>query len=108
LPGLPLNDWAYVALVVLPDQAWIYTCASNNPANFAGATNRPPGGHPIQAFDATTLFGSDGGAPSASFAGGIDEVAIWGRALGVGELYTQFGAAVGGLAPKLFGDTSVT
>jgi hypothetical protein len=104
LPMLPASDWAYVALVVNPDQAWIYICAANNPAGWAGATNSPPGGHGIQAFDGTTLIGSDGGSVSGSFGGNIDEVAIWNRALGVGELYTQYGAAVGGLGPKIFGD----
>ncbi len=101
LPSLPVSDWAYVALVVRPDQAWIYTCASNNPAGFAGATNYLTHGN--QAFAGSTLFGSDGGASAYSFAGGIDEVAIFNRALGVGELYSQYGAAVGGLSPKLFG-----
>ena len=87
LPTLPASDWAYVALVVKPDQAWIYTCASNNPANFAGATNFFS--HVPQAFDSATLFGSDGGNATYSFAGNVDEVAIFNRALSVGELYTQ-------------------
>ena len=41
---------------------------------------------------------------TASFTGLIDEVAIFNRALGEGELYTQYGAAVGGLMPIIFGD----
>lgn len=45
LPLLAASDWSYVALVVKTDQAAIYLCASNNPANFAGVTNFPPGGH---------------------------------------------------------------
>jgi hypothetical protein len=103
LPTLPVSDWAYVALVVRPDQAWIYTCASNNPARFAGATNHYA--HVNQAFDGATLFGWDPNTlVNAGFAGSIDEVAIWNRALGVGELYTQYGAAVGGLKPIIFGD----
>ena len=101
LPALPASDWAYVALVVKPDQAWIYTCASNQPLNFSGATNFLA--HVNQAFDGATLFGSDGGAAAYSFAGAIDEVAIFNRALGVGELYTQYAAAVGGLKPIIFG-----
>ena len=102
LPLLPASDWAYVALVVQPDQAWIYICASNNPAGFAGATNFYT--HVNEAFDSATLFGSDKGDPTYSFAGKIDEVAIWNRALGVGELYTQYGAASGGAKPLIFGD----
>ena len=102
LPPLPDSDWAYVALVVRPDQAWIYTCASNNPAGFAGATNFYT--HINQAFDGTTRFGFDPNTSvNSGFAGNIDEVAIWNRALGVGDLYTQYGAAVGGLKPIIFG-----
>jgi hypothetical protein len=102
LPLLPASDWAYVALVVKPDQAEVYICASNNPAGFAGATNHYA--HINESFDSATLFGSDNGNPTYSFAGKIDEVAIWNRALGVGELYTQYGAAAGGVGPKIFGD----
>ena len=104
LPTLPSsadNQWAYVALVVQPNQAAVYICASNNPAGFAGATNLFT--HVNQAFDGATLIGTDVKLNS-SFAGGIDEVAIFNRSLSAGELYTQYGAAVGGLAPKIFVD----
>jgi Concanavalin A-like lectin/glucanases superfamily/Immunoglobulin I-set domain len=106
LPTLPSsadNQWAYVALVVQPTQAGVFICQSNNPASFAGVTNFF--NHVNQAFGGPTLFGADiSSAGTFSFAGGIDEVAIFNRALGVGELYTQYGAAVGGVAPKIFTD----
>jgi hypothetical protein len=104
LPTLPSsadNQWAYVALVVQPTQAAVYICQSNNPASFAGVTN--PIAHANQAFAGPTTFGADS-SPGAAFGGNIDEVAIFNRALGVGELYTQYGAAVGGVAPKIFTD----
>lgn len=104
LPTLPSsadNQWAYVALVVQPTQAAVFICQSNNPASFAGVTNLF--NHVVQAFGGPTLFGSDP-SPGTPFAGNIDEVAIFNRALGVGELYTQYGAAVGGVAPKIFTD----
>ena len=105
LPNLPASDWAYVALVVQHDQAAIYLCDSTNSPDFAGVTNFPALGHPSQAFDGATLFGWDPNtAGPAGFAGNIDEVAMFNRALGEGELYTQYGAAVGGLKPRLFGD----
>lgn len=103
LPTLPSsadNQWAYVALIVQPNQASVFICQSNNAASFAGVTNFTT--HVNQAFDGPTLFGSDAG--QFNFSGGIDEVAIFNRALGVGELYTQYGAAVGGVAPKIFSD----
>ncbi len=103
LPTLPSsadNQWAYVALVVQPSQAAVFICQSNNAASFAGVTNVLT--HVNQAFGGPTLFGSDAG--QFNFSGGIDEVAIFNRALGVGELYTQYGAAVGGVAPKIFSD----
>jgi hypothetical protein len=104
LPTLPSsadNQWAYVALVVQPAQAAVFICQSNNPASFAGVTNFF--NHVVQPFAGPTLFGSDA-SPGTPFAGNIDEVAIFNRALGVGELYTQYGAAVGGVAPKIFTD----
>jgi len=104
LPTPPASDWSYVALVVRPDQAGVYLCASNNPANFAGVTNIFA--HVNQAFGGATLIGSDTNSPSLSFGGDIDEVAVWNRALGVGELYSQYAAAVGGLGPKVFADTT--
>jgi hypothetical protein len=106
LPTLPSsadNQWAYVALVVQPSQAAVFISQSNNPASFAGVTNLFS--HVVQPFAGPTLFGADVGSRGTfAFAGGIDEVAIFNRALGVGELYTQYGAAVGGVAPKIFTD----
>ena len=102
LPPLPTSDWAYVALVVHPDQAWLYTASLSDPTGFAGATNFNT--FVSQPFDGQTLIGSDKSQPFYSFNGLIDEVAIWNRALGVGELYTQYGSAVGGLQPVIFGD----
>ena len=105
LPNLPASDWAYVALVVQQNQAAIYLCDSTNAVDWAGVTNFPSNGHASQAFDGATLFGWDPNtAGPAGFAGNIDEVAMFNRALGEGELYTQYGAAVGGLKPILFGD----
>jgi hypothetical protein len=105
LPNLPASDWAYVALVVQQNQAAIYLCDSTNAVDWAGVTNFPSDGHASQAFDGATLFGWDPNtAGPAGFAGNIDEVAMFNRALGEGELYTQYGAAVGGLKPILFGD----
>jgi len=101
LPALPDSEWAYVALVVRPDSASIYLALTNDASTFTGVTNYLA--HVNEAFDGPTLFGSDGGDPSYSFNGAIDEVAIFDRALGVGELYSQYAAAVGGLPPKIFG-----
>jgi hypothetical protein len=98
LPSYADNQWAYVALVVQPSQAAVFICQSNNPASFAGVTNFY--NHVVQPFAGPTLFGTDAG--KFSFSGNMDEVAIFNRALGAGELYTQYGAAVGGLAPKIF------
>ena len=100
LPTLPDSDWAYVALVVSPGQASIFVASTNIPFN--GATNFF--NHINQAFDGATLFGSDAGMSAFSLNGAIDEVGIWNRSLGVGELYTQYASAVGGLQPQIFAD----
>jgi len=104
LPALPDSHWAFVALVVQPDQAAIYIANDTNAASFAGATNFAT--HPVQPFEVATLFGADlGGSPSALFLNGaMDEVAIWDRALGAGEVYSQFASALGGVAPTVFND----
>jgi len=101
-PPLPDSDWAFVALVIQPTNASIYMANANNPLSFTGVTNY--WNHANEAFDAATLFGSDGGDPAYSFKGAIDEVAIFNRALGLGELYSQYAAAVGGIGPKIFAD----
>ena len=57
LPNLPVSDWAYVALVVQPNQAAIYLCDSTNSPDWAGVTNPFVTTHASQAFDGATLFG---------------------------------------------------
>ena len=108
LPQLNDSEWAFVALVIRPTQAEIYLASPTIP--FSSVTNVYP--HSNEKFDSTTLFGADLGQPATnttmSFSGGIDEVAIWNRSLAGGELYTQFGAAVGGLAPIIFADLQPT
>ena len=96
-----MGDWNYVALVVNPTQAAIYLCAANNPASFAGVTNFPTGGHVSQKFDGATMIGSDAAASAYAFNGAIDEVTIFDRALGEGEVYTQYASSVGGLKPLI-------
>ncbi len=100
LATLPDSDWAYVALVVQPNEADIYIATTNNGASFQSATNFVV--HVNQAFAGPTLVGTDAGDPDFSFNGAIDEVAIWNRSLSSGELYSQYASAVGGLAPIVF------
>jgi len=106
--GAALADstWNFVALVVQPTQAAIYVVPLNNASQFMGVTNYLD--HPNQAFDGTTLLGADllpdVGATPTYLNGAIDEVAIFNRSLGEGEVYSQYAAAVGGLAPLVFSD----
>jgi hypothetical protein len=103
--SLPDSDWAFVALVIQPDQAAIFEANDTNFTTFNGATN--PVTHAVQPFEGATLFGADlapiGGSGPAYFNGLIDEVAIFNRALSVGEVYSQYGAAIGGVPPQIFG-----
>ena len=104
LPTLPDSGWAYVALVIKPTQAEIFIAVTNGDGTttFTSATNHLV--HTPQAFDGATLIGTDASDPTYSFNGAIDEVALWNRSLTAGELYTQFGSAVGGLKPVIFAD----
>ena len=97
------SDWTYVALVVQPNQAALFAASAADITTWAGATN--PVSHLVQPFEGPTLFGADLQTNGNFFLNGsIDEVAIFDRALGVGELYSAYAAAVGGVAPVIFTD----
>ena len=102
LPVLPDSGWAYVALVIQPTEADVYLATTNGAGGvtFSSVTNIF--NHVNQAFAGPTLIGTD--ATTNNFFGAIDEVGLWNRSLSMGELYTQFGSAVGGLGAKLFAD----
>lgn len=96
--GEALTDgvWNFAALIVQPDKAIIYAPGSN----LDPATNIHT--HAALAFDGVTFLGTD---PARSgMNGGLDEVAIFSRALSVGEVYSQYATAVGGVAPRIFGN----
>jgi hypothetical protein len=99
---LPDSDWAYAALVVGPTQAALYLADGTNASTFAGATNFLA--HTPQPFDGLTIFGGDPIAGARFFVGDLDEFAIFTRSLSVGEIFSQYAAAVGGVAPKIFTD----
>jgi Concanavalin A-like lectin/glucanases superfamily/Immunoglobulin I-set domain len=90
------------ALVIQPTNAALYICDTVNFGNFTSVTNSFNVTHANQAFDGPTTIGAEAGG--AAFNGSIDEVAIFNRVLGAGELYSQYGAAVGGVAPRIFTD----
>ena len=100
LETLPDSQWAFVALVIQPTEADIYIALTNDAATFESVTNYFD--HIAEAFDGATLVGTDGGNASLSFNGAIDAVGIWNRSLSSGELYSQYGSAVGGLKPIVF------
>lgn len=96
--GQALTDgvWNFAALIVRPDQAVIYAPGGNlNPATNVHT-------HAVLEFDGVTFLGTD---PALSgMNGGLDEVAIFSRALSLGEVYSQYATAVGGLAPRIFAE----
>lgn len=103
LPLLPDSDWAFAALVIEPSQASIYVCDTTNFANFTSVTNTFNVNHTSQDFDSAMLFGTTAGT-TAYFNGSLDEVSVFNRALGAGELYSQYAAAVGTVPPRIFTD----
>jgi hypothetical protein len=96
--GQALTDgvWNFAALVVKPDAAILYAPG----ANAAPVTNIHT--HAVLPFNGTTFLGSD--PAKGGLNGGLDEVAIFSRALSVGEIYSQYATAVGGLQPRIFGN----
>lgn len=99
------SDWTYVALVIRPNQAELYSVFGTNFATWTGATNFVS--HQASSFAGPTLFGADlGPTTNLFFKGQIDEVAIFNRSLSAGELYTEYSSAIGGVAPQLFTDVT--
>ena len=97
---LPGSDWAYVALVVQPTQAALYVAEGTNVSSFTGATNLLS--HAAVPFVGTTILGGDPAFNNRYFVGALDEVAVFNRSLGRGEVFSQYAAAVGGVAPQIF------
>jgi Concanavalin A-like lectin/glucanases superfamily/Immunoglobulin I-set domain/Immunoglobulin domain len=100
------SDWSFVGLVVQPDQASMYLANGANVSTFTSATNYVP--HANQPFESWTWIGGDPGFQGSYFNGDVDEVAIFDRPLSAGELYTEYAAAVGGVAPKIFLDPALS
>lgn len=95
---IPDSKWTFVALSVTPDTA---TLALHDGTSFVNAVNYDAV-HGVQAFDDEWRIGNDADFPGTEFNGLIDEVAIFNRALSLGELYTQYASAVGNVAPQVF------
>ncbi|MDB6068090.1 MAG: Immunoglobulin I-set domain protein [Pedosphaera sp.] len=98
--NLAAGQWNFVALVVDPAKA---TVSVHDGSSFQTFTNFNQNLN--QAFEGKTLIGQYSGATSNSvFNGSIDEVAIFNRALTLGEVYSEYGAALGNLPPLVLGD----
>jgi len=86
--------WNFAALIVQPNQAILYV--PGNSANPSTNTHT----HAVLSSAAVAYLGTDAG--DSGYNGVFDEVAIFRRALSVGEVYSQYANAVGGLAPRIF------
>jgi hypothetical protein len=88
-------QWNFVALVVDPTQAVL--CLHDG-GSFQAVTNVQVNLN--QAFEGSTFIGQFNGVnTNVVFNGSIDEVAIFPRSLSMGEVYSQYAAAVGNLPP---------
>jgi hypothetical protein len=96
---IPTTGWAFLSLITYPDHAIL---AIQDGTSFQFTTNLTTlGALPFSGF---TLIGSDGGAAALTFAGSISDVAIFNRSLGLGEVFSEYAAAKGGVAPIVFLD----
>lgn len=87
--GLEVPDgvWCHVALVIEPTRARLY---------LDGASAQHDATHGPEAFDGVLMIGQDAGFSTRYFAGSIDEVAIWNRALSRDEIFQRYaGGRVG-------------
>ncbi len=100
------GEWNFVALIVHPNKAVLFV--PSNP-NYLPITRQGYDiNHAVLEFEGSTYIGmdpmTDNTTTTRKFVGAVDEVAIFDRALSIGETYTQYAAAVGSLAPKIFAD----
>ena len=86
-------QWNFAALVVRPDSATIFV---PNGTSYSTFTNFMP--HAPQPFDGTLYIGTDPAV--TNFNGLIDEVAVFSRALSLGEAYSQYAAADRAIWPR--------
>lgn len=96
---IPASGWAFCALVTYPDHAVL---AIQDGTSFQFSTNFTTLG--ALPFSGYTLIGSDAGSTNLTAFGTIDEVAIFNRSLGLGEVYSEYAAAKGSLPPIDFLD----
>jgi Concanavalin A-like lectin/glucanases superfamily len=87
----PTNQWSFVALVITPNDATIYTLNTNGA--FFGNNPVP---NAIQGFAGTTLIGQDSLALNRTFAGSIDDVAIFNYSMTPDQVQNLYFAGVGG------------
>ena len=95
---VPTNQWSFFALVVSPTGATLYLGTNLVLSSFTDSVSLP-----AQAFDAPLRIGFDPGASNRVFNGRIDEIAIYKRALTLGQVQSLYIAAAGCL-----GNPSVT
>jgi hypothetical protein len=93
---IPDSQWTFVALMVAPDHAVLYAPGTG----FPPATNVLS--HSILSLANQSFIGSVNGTNVLN--GSIDEVTVFKRTLGLGEAYSEYAAAVGGLGPVIFLD----
>ena len=96
--GIVLADgqWHFVALVVTPTNATLYS-GTNHSMRVAVDTLAEP----VQTFAGTTTIGLDvsGGEAARTFNGTIDEVAIFDRALSSSDINALYAAGIGNILP---------
>jgi hypothetical protein len=90
----PQDMWSFAVLVVTPIDATVY-CFNTTTGYATPLTGVDVRGHGSQAFDGVTLIGQDQSDVARTFRGGIDDVAIYNRALSLGEVVGLYISATG-------------
>jgi hypothetical protein len=100
LSGVNLTDsaWNFASLTVFPNYAVIFVPGQTPATNFNVHASLKFEGTTYLAFDPYNNLASS----TRKYNGKIDEVAVFGRSLSMGEVYSQYGAAVGNVAPAIF------
>lgn len=98
---VPQGLWCYVAVTVTREGSVVYLGDASSSISFQASTN---------ATGLTTFKGpvsiAVGSSQGASASAALDELAVFDRELGIGEIYTQFAEGSDSLAPLVFNEAS--
>ena len=88
--SVPTNQWSFFALVVTPTNATVYVGANGALNSFTDSVSEPN-----QSFASSLLVGLDSASGARLFKGGIDDVAVFNKALTFTQIQQLYISGIG-------------